>query len=521
MASTDSAASTVSETTPYAHARSAVVSWWRTDTAILIYMAAATVLTHLITGRQYGFQRDELATLDDARHLAWGYVAYPPITPFFGRLSLILFGTSLPGFRFFAAVAQAIALVLTGLMGREMGGRRGAQFVAAAAAVPFCLGGGALMQYVSFDYLAWVLTAYCVVRLLMSDDARWWAAIGTGIGLGMMAKYTMGFFALGIVAGVVLTPARRYLKSRWLWIGVGLSILIWLPNVIWQAENHFIAHDFLKYIHERDIRWGRTDGFLFPGQIKMTLLGFPLAMTGLYFCMISRGGKKLRMLGWMYVVPLVLFVMAKGRDYYFAPAYPMLYAAGSVCGERWLTGMKSGWANAIRTTAWVALTIDIALAVTFFLPVAPVNSAWGRLAFKVQGDYPEEIGWPELVETVAKVRDSLPAQDRARLGILAGNYGEAGAINFYGPDYRLPRAISGINSFWERRYGDPPPETLIVVGLSQHFVDENFASCQLAAHTWNQYGIKNEETEDHPDIYVCRGLRKSWPEFWKDFRYFG
>jgi hypothetical protein len=521
MASTDSAPPPISETAAYADIRPAVISWWRTDTAILIYIAAATVLTHLLTGRQYGFQRDELATLDDARHLAWGYVAYPPITPFFGRLSLILFGTSLPGFRFFAAMAQAVAVVLTGLMAREMGGRRGAQFVAAAAAVPFCLGGGALMQYVSFDCLAWVLTAYCVVRLLMSDDQRWWAGIGIGIGLGMMAKYTMGFFTLGIVAAVILTPARRYLKSKWLWIGVALSILIWLPNLVWQAQNHFIAHDFLKFIHERDVRVGRTDGFLFPGQIKISLLAFPLAMTGLYFCLISREGRRLRMLGWMYIVPLVLFAVFKGRDYYFAPAYPMLYAAGSVFGERWLAGTRSGWATAVRTAAWVALVLDILLAVTFFLPVAPVNSAWGRLAFKLQGDYPEEIGWPELVQTVAQVRDALPEQDRARLGILAGNYGEAGAINLFGPDYGLPRAMSGINSFWRQGYGDPPPETLIVIGLSQHFVDKNFASCMVAGHTWNQYGVKNEETEEHPDIYVCRGLRESWPEFWKDFQYFG
>ena len=181
------------------------------DFAILISIAAVTVLVHFYTGHQYGFHRDELATLEDAQHLAWGFVAYPPVTPFFGRLSLILFGTSLAGFRFFAAIAQAVVLVVIGLMTRELGGRRGAQLVAVAAGIPFCLGAGALMQYVSFDYLCWVLVTYFVVRLLKSEDARWWLAVGAAIGLGMMTKYAMGFFVVAIVVGV----AAGWKVMRW------------------------------------------------------------------------------------------------------------------------------------------------------------------------------------------------------------------------------------------------------------------------------------------------------------------
>src|SRR5215472_9016747 len=318
----------------------------RPATAVLIGIALATIVIHLLAGGWYGFHRDELQTLEDARHLAWGYVAYPPITPFFGRISLTLFGTSLIGFRFFAFVVEAIAVVLTGLMAFELGGRRGAQLGAAAAAVPFCLGGGALMQYVSFDYLCWVLTAYLVVRLLKSDDPRWWLAIGAAIGFGMMAKYTMGFFVIGIVVGVVATEARRYFRSKWLWIGVGLSILVFLPNLIWQAQNHFVSLDFLKNIHERDVRIGRTKDFL-PDQLKFTLLGFPLAMIGVYFYWIAPTGRRFRMLGWMYVAPLVLFVVAKGRGYYLGAAYPMLYAAGAVWGEQWLRLMSRAWGAAI------------------------------------------------------------------------------------------------------------------------------------------------------------------------------
>jgi 4-amino-4-deoxy-L-arabinose transferase-like glycosyltransferase len=493
---------------------------WCGDVAVLIYLAVATVIVHLITGTRFGFHRDELATLDDSRHLAWGFVAYPPVTPFFGRLSLILFGTSLTGFRFFAAVAQAVAVVLTGLMARELGGKRGAQLVAAAAAIPLCLVGGSLMQYVSFDYLFWVLTAYFVVRLLKSDDPRWWLVIGACIGMGMETKYTMGVFALAVAAGVVLTGARHHLKSKWLWYGVALSLLIFLPNVLWQVQHHFVSIDFLKHIHERDVRIGRTKDFL-PDQLKFTLLAAPLWLAGLYFYLVSPKGSRFRMLGWMYIVPLVLFVVLKARGYYLAAAYPMLYAAGSVIGEQWLAAMRRSWAIALRALAWTALLADIVFVGVFVLPVGRVNSDWWQVASGINGDLKEEIGWEELTQTVAQIRDGLPAQDRAHLGILAGNYGEAGAINLYRERYGLPNAISGTNSFWLRGYGDPPPQTLIVLGLSRRFVEKNFTSCQLAGHTWNRFGVKNEETEDHPDIFVCRGLRQPWPEFWKGFQAYG
>ena len=495
-------------------------SIWSSDVALLIYVALSTLLVHLLFGARFGFHRDELATLDDARHLAWGYVAYPPITPFFGRLSLTLFGTSLAGFRFFAAVAQATAVVLTGLMARHLGGSRGAQLVAAAAAVPFCLAGGALMQYVSFDYLFWVLTAYFVVRLLRSEDPRWWLAIGTSLGLGAMTKYSIGILALGIVAGVLVTDARRHLASKWLWLGVAASLIVFLPNFLWQAQHHFISLDFLKDIHARDIRIGRTKDFL-PDQAKLTLLALPLWLAGLYYCLFAGAGRRFRMLGWMYVVPLLLFILAKGRGYYLAGAYPMLYAAGSVWGEQRLKAMSQLSAGVIRAIAWTALAVDIIFFAVIAIPPAPVNSPLWKFASKFNGDLVEELGWPELTQVVAQVRDSLSQSDRARLGILAGNYGEAGAINLYGPAHGLPPAISGINSFWQRGYGDPPPETLIVIGISRGFLERNFSSCQVAGHTPNPYAIENEETKDHPDIYICRGLRQSWPDFWKDFRYYG
>jgi len=602
--------------------------WWKSGTATVVWIALGTVAVHLATGRRYGFDRDELMALEDARHLAWGYVQYPPMTAFFGRVALELFGASMVGARFFAAMAMAVAVVLTGLMAKEMARavervagagmkasgtgkqeERGkwAMVVAALAAVPFCLGGGALLQYIAFDYLCWVVAAYCVTKAVASGreergeefftteategtevggggreeksgevqewksasvqeerSARWWVGVGAGIGLGMLAKYTMAFLVVGVVVGVLATEARRYLRSGWLWLGVVVACGIFAPNLVWEWERDFISLEFLKFLHARDVATGQTDWFL-PGQLELTLLAFPLAVAGICFLFFTEEGRRFRILGWMYAVPLGLLLVMRGRDYYLAPAYPMLYAAGSVWVEKqwrvvsgewreWrrrgighgdtedterreeVEGYKSGRVqesesedrNAkfgqrwewVRKVIWVALILDMVVAGAVALPIAPVNSAWWRFAASVDTVFPEEIGWPEFVESVAGVRDALPEGERAQAGILAGNYGEVGALNLYGAKFRLPQAISGVNSSWERGYGDPPPETLIVVGYPREFLEAEFASCVVGGRVWNRYGVKNEETVEDPEIFVCRGLKGTWEEFWRKARKF-
>jgi len=488
--------------------------------AAFVAIAAAVLTVHLLTGGRYGFHRDELATLDDARHLAWGYVAYPPVTPFFARISLELFGTSLNGFRFFAALADSVAIILTGLIVRELGGNAGAQALAAAAAAPFALAAGTLMQYVSFDFLAWVACSYFFIRLCKSNDLRWWLAIGGCIGFGLLTKYSMLVCVAGIVVGVLATDLRQQLQSKWLWLGVAVSFVIFLPNVVWQLRHDFVSLDFLRHIHERDVRIGRTTTFL-PDQIELTLFTLPVAVLGLIFYFGSRLGGRFRAAGYLYLVPFLTFLVAKGRGYYLAPAYPVLYAGGAVLGANLIDRFRPAWKTSLQWLAWVSVLLTITSLAAYFVPLAPVDSLWARHAFEVNDDFREEIGWPELVQTVARIRDSLGPSGRSSIAVLAGNYGEAGAINLYGPDYGLPAAISGINSFWARGYGNPPPETVILIGFSREFGERLFESCELAGHVTNRYSIRNEETTDHPDIFVCRHLRQSWSEFWKNFRRYG
>jgi 4-amino-4-deoxy-L-arabinose transferase-like glycosyltransferase len=499
--------------------------WIRSDNGTLVLLSLCAVLLHFATNGQYGFHRDELLTYSNARHLAWGYVLYPPVTPVLARLELILFGTSLWGFRFFPALSHGLVVLLTGLIARELGGKREAQVLAAVAAAiqgP-ALVAGWFLGYSTFDYVCWVLVAYVVSCLLRSGNPRWWLAIGASVGAGMMTKYSMAFLVLGIVGGLLFTPARRYFKSPWLWCGVALALVIMLPNIVWQVRHHFVTVAWLKSIHTRDIARGWTDYFL-PNQFwkSTNVVTVPLWCAGLWFLFASLEGKRYRILGWMYLIPLVTLFAAGGRDYYLSPAYPMLLAAGAAWGERWVASLGARRASTVRWNMWCSFATAGLIFAAVTLPVAPLNSRWWRFADRMNGgNFNMQIGWPDMVEQLARIRDSLPAQDRAKLGILAGDEGTAGAVNLYGPAYGLPAAISGMNSNWLRGYGDPPPQTIIVLQERRDFLDRNFQSCELVGRVTNRYAIANATVAGWDEIFVCRNLRQPWPEFWKHFQYYG
>ena len=501
-----------------------VRQWIAGDLGVLVLIACARVLLHVFTNGRYGFHRDELLTYSNALHLDWGYVVYPPMTALLARVELALFGTSLTGFRLFAALSQGLVMLITGLSARELGGKRLAQLVAALAVATsgHSLVSGWFMSYTSFDYLWWSLVAYAVIRLLKSDDPRWWLAIGSVIAFGLLTKYTMGFLALGVIGGVLFTPARRYLRSPRLWLGVALSLLLVAPNLRWQAQHSFVALDFLRTIHARDIGWGWTDYFL-PNQLWKCAnpVTIPLWGAGLWFLLAASAGKRYRMLGWMYIIPLVTLFLARGRDYYLAAAYPTLFAAGAVFGEQWLASVKTETAIAVRHTVWWSFASAFLLTASVTLPIAPLGSNWWRIANEINGgNFGYQLGWHELVQNVALVRDSLPTEDRRSMAILAQDDGETGAMALYGATYHLPPVISPMNSNWYRGYGNPPPDVVITVGTRRDLLESNFASCELATRLSNSNILVNHSI-GMSEIFVCRHLRRPWPEFWRDLRTYG
>lgn len=492
----------------------------RHDIFTLLAIAVAVALFHLFTDNRYGFHRDELQFLSDARHLDWGFVAFPPLTPLIERIGLSLFGLSIVGLRLFSVIAQAALIFVSGLMARDLGGRRLAQVTTSLAVAfsPLPVFEATEFQYTSFDMLWWVLIAWFTIRLLKSEDPRWFLAIGAVIGIGLQTKYSIVFYVAGILAGLLLTRARRFFTTGWFWAGAAIACLIFLPNLIWLIRHHFISYTFLQHIHARDVGEGRASGF-FEGQFRANanLAAAPLWIAGLIGYLINR---RYRMLALMYLVPLALFAVGKGRFYYTAGVYPMLLAMGAVLAEQWLRTIPRWSRITIECVYFAAFTFVSVFVCAMIMPLAS-SGPLKDYALQNSSDLREEIGWNELVQTVARIRDSLPPDEQAHLGVTTANYGEYGAIDILGRAYRLPEPIGTTNSEWFRGYPTPAPTTLIVLGLTSQQANAIFTGCRWAGHNGNSLGVRNEESVDHPDIFLCGPPRLPWPELWNRHRDFG
>jgi hypothetical protein len=489
----------------------------RSDAALLSACASLLLVIHFLVGNGYGFHRDELQFLDDARHLDWGFVAYPPLTSLCGRIAIALFGISPQVLRLPAAIVNAASLVLSGLIARELGGRRWAQAIALALNFAVALAFSSVLQYNTFDMFAWCVIGFFTARVLRTGDARWWLGVGVGVGLGVLSKYSIAFLVVSLLAGLIALPSqRRHLRSRWFWYGALVATIIAAPNLIWLARHHFITLQMEHFIHARDVRNGRADGY-YLDQIRFTAFGLPFAIAGLISLLRSA---RFRLLSASFLGPFVLLAIARGRGYYLLPAYVVLYAAGAVAFERWLAARPAPLKIVARMLVLAAMIVDAAVGGWQYLPVAKVGSNQWNWQMEHNGDLRDEIGWPELVAQVAVVRDNLSPQEQSSLAVLTNNYGEAGAVALYGPQYGLPVPISSTNTFHLRGYGFGA-ETVIVLGSDLDDQLVNFEDCHVAAYVHIPYGVRNEEAVDHPVILVCHHLRRPWSEAWSHSQEFG
>lgn len=494
--------------------------------AVVALLAVAKLALHLATTGAfgYGYFVDELYYLAVSEHLAWGFVDMPPLFPALTALVRATLGDSLFALRVVPALSGAALVVMTGFLARDLGGRRFAQGIAALSVLtaPLWMALHSMHTMNALDQLFWTAGAWIVLRIVRDDWPQGWLLFGAVAGLGMLNKHAMAFFGVAMVAGLLLTPARRALRSRWIWLGGLLAFAIFLPNLLWIAGHGFPHFEMLANIREngRDVQLDPL-GFLAQQVLMFNPLAVPLWLGGLAWLLFGREGRRYRILGIAWLAVMVEMVLLDGRPYYPAPAYPMLLAAGGVAWEGWLGRRR--WRFAKPAYA-AALAISGAALAPLFTPLLPpetlirYSQATGLEQPRIEnhrlGPLPQlmadRFGWKEMAEEVARIYHALPAEDRAKAAIFGQNYGQAGAIDLYGPRLGLPKAISGHLTYWLWGPRGYTGEVVIVMDDDRETLEGVFESVELAGRVSHPYSMPYQ----HFDVWVCRGLRMPMAELW-------
>jgi len=482
----------------------------------VILIAVLAFAAEMAVSARYGYHRDELYFLEAGRHPAFGYVDQPPLTPLAARLSSLLFANSLAGLRVLPALGLSALVLLTAGMSRILGAGRAGQ-VLAALCVACCaefLGAMHLMSTTTPDFVAWAALLYLVLRLLDSGEPRWWLAIGLCTGIAAEAKWTIWLLAAALVAGFAVTPQRRLLRGRYLLLGALIAAALAAPDLIWQAMHGWPNLEVFRVLqtaagHNRAVYW--------PAQLLYT--GFaltPIWVAGLAWCLRSESARPFRPAAIGAVLTIVLQFILGGKPYYSGGAYTFLLAAGSVPAARWLfPGPGSAW-RSWRRGPLISGAIAALAAVPVTIPVLPASILRTVPLQTINYDLAETIAWPREVGLIDREYLALPAAQRARTALLTGNYGEAGAIDRYGPALGLPQAYSGHNNFW--LWGPPPAAdaSVIAISLDPSFLRREFRHVRRIATFYNGMGISNDE--QGAVVYLATGLRESWARAWPAFR---
>jgi Dolichyl-phosphate-mannose-protein mannosyltransferase len=472
--------------------------------AVWLVAAAAFGVEMAVSGR-YGYVRDELYFLAAGRHLGWGYVDQPLLTPLLARVDALLTGDTLVGLRALPALGLAALVLLTAAMARELGAGRGGQLLAALATACCAEYLGAMHELTTtpVDFVGWALVLLAVTRLLRRSDPRWWMAVGGLAGLSLDAKWNIGFLVAALGLGFAVTPAARpLLRSRYLVYGVALLIVLAAPDVVWQALHGWPNLAVFGHLNQQA---GQNRVLYWPIQVVYTSIALvPLWVGGIRWALRDA---RLRVVGVAAVAVIVAQFILGGKGYYPGGIYTFCFAAGATALS--LSGRP------LRRRA-VVYCVAAAVSAVIALPLLPAAALARFPVQKVNYDLGEEIGWPSQVALVARVYDGLPAAERADAAVVAGNYGEAGAVDRYGAALGLPPAHSGANSYW--LWGPPPAADTVAVAVNVDpaLLRRWFSSVRVAAVYRNGLGVSDDE--EGAVIYVAAGLRAPWTTAWPSFR---
>jgi 4-amino-4-deoxy-L-arabinose transferase-like glycosyltransferase len=469
-------------------------------------VAAFLVLGLLVVASRYGWHRDELYFLEAGRHLAWGYVDQPPLTPLLARVADLVASGNLVVLRVFPAFAAAGAVVVGALTVREMGGHARSQLAGAGtvAAGGYLLGVGHLLSTASLDFLAWMVLLWVTARMLRVSDPRWWMLFGVVSGAALLNKSLVVLLVVSILIGLAVVRRSDLLVTPWLLLGAVLATAVAAPNLYWQASHGWPQLEMSQAIARQTGTGNRF--LLIPLQVVFVGPAFLGLMRRGVGWMRRGGGQTYRVLLWAWMVGMSLTLLTGGRPYYPVPLTVMAVLAGVVAYQ------DSG--NDPRRLRKPIL-INAVFSALIALPVLPVTFA--NLPSTVNETLAETIGWPELAHQVADLVDSLPDTERKSVVILTSSYGEAGAIDLFGPKHGLPPAYSAHNSYADFRQPENESAATLAIGYRVATLESHFRSCEQVGEVDNGYGIDNE-AQGKP-LVVCHGLISDWDETWPELRH--
>ncbi len=472
-------------------------------------VAAAAAAALLLTINRYDYHRDELYFRMVGAHPKWGYVDQPPFTPLLLRLCVEVFGDTvwairLPGVAYIVATAFLLAL-----LAREAGGGAVAQTLAASGVLTtFILVATHVSLTAAPDLLMWLLVILCVMRAMLRGRERYWLLAGLLVGLALYNKHLVVLLLLTFAAGVLVLGPRRVLLSRWLWAGLGIALVVGLPNLLYQIANDYPQLDMAAALAENKGEEVRIT--LVPLQLVwLGPLFVPVWVAGIVTLLRDPALRPVRAFALAYPLMLVLLFVVAGQPYYTVGLLAALFAIGTVPVERRVTR---------RWILVAGAAVNAGFAILTSLPVLPVGVVGGTPIPAINQGISDQIGWRRYVQQVAGVYEALPAGDKPNTILLAGNYGEAGALDRYGRALGLPDVYSGQNELWW--LGPPPPSATVVVLVTQGDPGRSaaFGPCEHKADLDNGYGVENEEQEAR--VFVCRDLRGTWAELWPSFQHF-
>lgn len=483
-------------------------------------LAAAVFVLHVATNHRFGYHHDELYFIACGEHFDFGYVDHAPLVPWIARFSTEVFGQSLRGLRLLPALAGAATVLLTGLMARRLGGGSFAQATAClcAAVAPGYLRAGNMLAIPSFEPFYWALGFYLAIRIFQEDNPRLWPLVGLVAGVGLMNKHTMLFFGFGLVVAMALTPARKHFKSPWLYLGGVVALCVFLPNILWQMRHDWATLTFIRTLN-RNLMAGISPVAFAAGQILyLHPVSFPIWAGGLVF-LFSKARRPYRVFGYFYVVLFVLLIVIKSKIYYLMPAYTILFAAGGTWWESLVERKRWTWA---RPLIVAGITAGGLVFLPLGLPVLSIDKTdryitaltFGLMGnvYELTGDLHGQFGHPELVADVAEIYRAMPESERKRCAIIASDYGQAGAIDFFGPAYGLPKASSINLSYYLWGLPDMPIETVIAVDIPRADLARFFQDIE-EDHIIRRENVNPWDREIY--VTVCRKPLMPPKELWK------